>query len=62
MYKAEKSVKNTDNSDIQNKYLELFHGIGCLPGKYQMHIDHNVTHVVHPPRQLPISASDKVEQ
>ena len=60
-YNVEKSVKNTDNSDIQNEYSDLFHGIGRLPGKHKIHIDHNVTPVVHPPRRLPITMRDKVK-
>ena len=61
MYNVEKSVKNTDNSDIQNEYSDLFHGIGRLPGKHKIHIDHNITPVVHPPRRLPITMRDKVK-
>ena len=60
MYNVENSVENTDNSDIQNEYSEI-HGIGRLPGKHKIHIDHNVTPVVHPPRRLPITMRDKVK-
>ena len=61
MYNVEKSVENTDNCDIQNEYSDLFHGIGRLPGKHKIHIDHNITPVVHPPRRLPITMRDKVK-
>ena len=51
MYNVEKALENTDNSDIQNEYSDLFHGVGRLPGKHIIHIDHNVTPVIHhPPR------------
>ena len=61
MYNVEKSVENTDNSDVQNQYWDLFDGIGRLPGKHKIHIDHNITPVIHPPRRLPISMRDKVK-
>ena len=61
MYNVEKSVENMDNSDIQNEYSDLFYGIGRLPGKHKIHIDHNITPVVHPPRRLPITMRDKVK-
>ena len=34
--------------------------LGHLPGKHKIHIDPNVTPVVHPPRRIPISMRDKV--
>ena len=61
MYNVEKALENTDNSDIQNENSDLFHGVGRLPGKHIIHIDHNVTPVVHPPRRLPISMREKVK-
>ena len=61
MYNVEKSVENTDNSDIQNQYSDLFDRIGRLPGKHKIHIDQNITPVVHPSRGLPISMRDKVK-
>ena len=61
MYSVEKSVESMDNSDIQNEYSDLFHGIGRLPGEHKIHIDHNITPVVHPPRRLPITMRDKVK-
>ena len=61
LYNVEKSVENMDNSDIQNEYSDLFHGIGRLPGKHKIHIDQNVTPVVHPPRRSPITMRDKVK-
>ena len=61
MYIVEKSVKITDNYDIQNEYSDLFLGIGRLPGIHKIHIDHNITPVVHPPRRLPITMRDKVK-
>ena len=41
--------------------MDLFHGIGRLPGKHKIHINHNITPVVHPPIRLPITMRDKVK-
>ena len=54
MYKLDNPVKNVDNSDIKTEYSDLFEGIGHLPGKHKIHVDPNVTPVVHPPRRIPI--------
>ena len=61
MYKLDNPVENVDNSDIKTEYSDLFEGIGHLPGKHKIHVDPNVTPVVHPPRQIPISMRDKVK-
>ena len=61
MYNLENPIENIDNSDTEMEYLDLFQGIGHLPGKHKIHIDPNVTPVVHPPRRIPISMRDKVK-
>ena len=61
MYKLDNPVENVDNSDIKTEYSDLFEGIGHLPGKHKIHVDPNVTPVVHPPRRIPISMRDKVK-
>ena len=61
MYNLENPIENIDNSDIEMEYSDLFQGIGHLPGKHKIHIDPNVTPVVHPPRRIPISMRDKVK-
>ena len=54
MYKLDNPVEHVDNSDIKMEYSDLFEGIGHLPGKHKIHVDPNVTSVVHPPRRIPI--------
>lgn len=61
MYKLDKPINTVDNSDIKKEYSDLFQGIGHLPGKHKIHIDSNITPVVHPPRRIPISMRDKVK-
>ena len=61
MFKLDNPVENIDNSDIQRDYLNVFKGIGCLPGKHTIHIDSSVTPVIHPPRRIPVSMRDKVK-
>ena len=54
-------MENVDNSDIQIKYSDLFHGTGRLTGKHNIYIDPAVTPVAHQPRRLSISMRDKVK-
>ena len=61
MYKLDNPVENVANSDIKTEYSDLLEGIGHLPGKHKIHVDPNVTHVVHPPRRIPIYMRDKVK-
>ena len=60
MYNLDNPIDNVDSSDIEKEYSDLFKGIWHLPGKHKIHIDPNVTPVVHPPRPIPISMRDKV--
>ena len=61
MYKLDNPIENVDNSDIEKEYSDLFKGKGHLPGKHKIHVDPNVTPVVHPLRRIPISMRDKVK-
>ena len=45
--------------EILNRYEDVFHGIGCLEGTYQIKIDPRVTPVVHPPRKVPFTQRER---
>ena len=45
-----------DVNEILQKYEDVFDGIGCLEGTYQIKIDPNVSPVVHPPHKIPFTA------
>ena len=39
--------------EIYNKYLDVFQGVGKIPGQYSLVCDQNVKPVAHPPRPIP---------
>ncbi|KAL9987237.1 hypothetical protein ACROYT_G001509 [Oculina patagonica] len=56
------SDNNQDVNEILKKYEDVFDGIGCLEGTYQIKIDPNVSPVVHPPRKIPFTQREKVKE
>ena len=50
-----------DVDEILKKYEDVFDGIGCLEGSYQIEIDPTVSPVVHPPRKIPFTQREKVK-
>ena len=53
---------NQDVDEILKKYEDVFDGIGCLEGTYQIKIDPTVSPVVHPPRKIPFTQREKVKE
>ena len=56
--KGEENQSNDTNQDVNEilqKYEDVFDGIGCLKGTYQIKIDPNVSPVVHPPCKIPFT-------
>ncbi|KAL9983140.1 hypothetical protein ACROYT_G005272 [Oculina patagonica] len=56
------SDNNQDVNEILKKYEDVFDGIGCLEGTYQIKIDPYVSPVVHPPRKIPFTQREKVKE
>jgi len=50
----------TSPEDIINKYKNVFEGLGCLPGEYNIDIDKSVKPVQHMPRRVPVPLKDKL--
>lgn len=48
------------DTDILKDFEDLFSGLGCLPGKHHIEIDHTVRPVIHAPRKIPVALRDKV--
>lgn len=46
---------------IKDQYGDLFKGIGCMEGNYDIKIDETVTPVVHPPRKVPIAFKNQLK-
>ena len=53
--------QSTESAEgMLDKPDNLFHGIGCLPAKYDIKIDPSIPPVVAPPRRIPHTLRDKV--
>lgn len=60
VYTVNRSQSTESVEELLNEYDHLFHGIGCLPGKYDIKVDHSVKPEVAPPRRIPHTLKDKV--
>ena len=47
---------------MYEQYLDLFQGLGCLPGKHTIKVDSSISPVVHPPRKVPVSLKEKIKE
>ena len=47
--------------DLIIEYEDTFTGLDCLPGKYHIEVDENVTLVQHAPRRVPISLKNELK-
>ena len=47
---------------IYEQYLDLFQGLGCLPGEHTIKVDSNISPVVHPSRKVPLSLKEKIKE
>ena len=55
-------ISTIRSKGILDEFLEVFQGLGCLPGKYHISIDPSVQPVVHPPRRIPHSKRDPLKK
>ena len=44
------------------QYLDLFQGLGCLPGEKTIKVDSSISPVLHPPRKLSVSLKEKIKE
>lgn len=54
--------KQNIQSCILDEYLEVFEGMGCLPGEYRIQLSNDARPVVHAPRKLPVALRDDVKR
>ena len=62
--KMNESVHLVSDEPLQNiltQYENVFHGIGCLPGEYDLEIDPSVTPVQVRPRKIALSMKEDVK-
>ena len=44
------------------EYGDVFEGIGCLPGEYNIEVDLEKSPVIHAPRKIPVAIRDTVKE
>ena len=54
--------KPMEKEKILHEYRDVFEGLGCLPGEYNITVDPSYIPVVHPPRRLPIAIRELVQR
>ena len=47
---------------MHEQHLDLFQGLGCLPGEHTIKVDSSISPVVHPPRKVPVSLKEKIKE
>ena len=47
---------------MYEQYLDLFQGLGCLPGEHRIKVDSSISPVVHPPRKVPVFLKEKIKE
>ena len=52
--------KNTDV--LLDKYDDVFKGLGCVEGEYDIKLDENVQPTIQPPRKVPLSIKPKLKK
>ena len=50
------------NDNIISKFPDVFEGLGCLPGSYEIAIDHLVSPVKNAPRKVPVAIKTRVKE
>ena len=53
--------KQESAKQIVNEYIDVFSGIGKVPGAVTLKLEPYYTPVVHPPRPVPVALREKVK-
>ena len=56
------TVNSDDPNQLLNEYRDVFEGLGCLPGDYNIQLQDNAKPVIHPPRKIPFAQRSKVKK
>ncbi|XP_053374212.1 uncharacterized protein K02A2.6-like [Mercenaria mercenaria] len=56
-----KQNANVRNEFVEDKFPNLFKGIGCLPKKHHIEIEKDAKPVVNPPRNVPVKLRSRVK-
>ena len=56
------TVNTEDPNHLLNEYKDVFEGLGCLPGDYNIQLQDDAKPVIHPPRKIPFAQRSKVKK
>lgn len=56
------TVNTEDPKQLLAEYSDVFEGLGCLPGEYNIQLKENAKPVIHPPRKIPFAQRRKVKK
>ena len=56
------STPDSNGDTLIREYRDVFEGLGCLPGEYQIEIDSKVSPVQHAPRRAPVALKAKLKE
>ena len=55
-------MNTEDPNQLLHEYSDVFQGLGCLPGEYNIQLQDNSKPVIHPPRKIPFAQRNKVKK
>ena len=55
------STEQMMNDPILSQYIDVFNGLGALPGEYTIQVKPDVVPVINPPRRLPVALRNIVK-
>ena len=53
------TVNPKDPNQLLNEYKDVFEGLGCLHGDYNIQLQDNTKPVIYPPRKMPFAQKSK---
>ena len=56
------SHKQADSTELLHRYRDVFHGIGELPGEYDIKLEEDASPVIYPVRRVPESIKPKLKE
>ena len=62
MYTVNSDIDTDDPNKLLKDYKDVFEGLGCLPGEYNIQLNVDAKPVVHPPRKIPFAQRKKVKK
>ena len=53
--------EDVTSDPVLSAFVDVFQGIGCLPGEYNIQLSKDVHPIVHPPRRVPVPKKESMK-